>query len=254
VIGLLAFPVYSVPGINPGPAMKTTAIPLIFMLAFLPAMQGAFESVAIEVTVEPQIPALLRMQGLRYGTGHVAVALSVGADGRLADTLVLSATQQELVPSVLESIKEWRFKPARYDGQAVPVTFELVINFTQTGVVINQTPVEMLNAYMERLMNQADYAVCPATEMDRPLVTLKQVNPNYALTAQKQGISGRVRVNFYVDEAGNVRMPAVTADTHPYLSACAIDALRNWKFSPPTRNGRPVIIAAAQEFAFGVIP
>jgi TonB family protein len=234
--------------------MKTMALPLLFVLAALPSLQAALESVAVEVTAEPQIPAVLSMQGLSEGYGRVVVALSVSAEGRLADTLVLSATHQALVPSALDAIKEWRFKPARYNGQAVSVTFELVINYYQTGVVINRTSSEMLTAFMERGVRQPDYEVCPAAEIDRPLVVLEQVNPKYALAAQQEGVAGRVRVKFYVDENGNVRMPTVSAETHPYLSACAVDALRSWKFSPPTRNGRPVLIAATQEFTFGAMP
>ena len=234
--------------------MKSTTLPLVFLLAVLPPLQAALESVGIEVTVEPQIPAVLKMHGLRDGTGRVVVALSVSDEGRLTDTLVLEALQQELVPPALEAIKEWRFKPARYNGQAVSVTVQLAIHYSQTGVVINRTAAEMLNAYMERVVNRPDWEVCPADHLDQPLAVLKQVNPEYAVAAQREGVTGRVRIRFYVDEQGDVRMPTVSAESHPYLAERAIGALRHWKFTPPTRGGRPVLVAAVQDFAFGTSP
>jgi len=47
-------------------------------------------------------------------------------------------------------------------------------------------------------------------------------------------------------------MPAIaTAGEHPYLAEQAVLAVRHWKFAPPTSKGRPVLVAAAQEFDFG---
>lgn len=118
--------------------------------------------------------------------------------------------------------------------------------------MINRTAVEMIGAFMEQAGGRPfDYEICPAPKLDRPLVVLRQVNPMYSLGAKQQGVAGRVRVKFYVDEQGGVRLPTVTADAHPYLSAAAVQALLNWKFSIPTRNGRPVLVAATQDFDFG---
>jgi outer membrane biosynthesis protein TonB len=60
-----------------------------------------------------------------------------------------------------------------------------------------------------------------------------------------------VSVDFFIDETGSVRMPAVSANDDVHLTALAIDALRQWKFEPPTHNGRPVLAKAVQVFNFG---
>jgi TonB family protein len=75
--------------------------------------------------------------------------------------------------------------------------------------------------------------------------------PRYAVEAAKQGVRGSVAVYFYIDEKGEVRMPAVQTGPHPYLMEIAVDALKSWKFEPPTSRGRPVLVAAAQIFDFG---
>jgi outer membrane biosynthesis protein TonB len=60
-----------------------------------------------------------------------------------------------------------------------------------------------------------------------------------------------VQVHFYIDEKGVVRMPAVQNGPHPYLMEMAVEAMKGWKFEPPTSRGRPVLVAAAQTFEFG---
>jgi len=95
-----------------------------------------------------------------------------------------------------------------------------------------------------------DYRTCPPDEMDRPLAPVTTVAPRYSEAAARDGINGRVPVHFYVDENGTVRLPAVPSETHPYLSGIAVEAIKQWKFVPPTRGGRPVQVAAVQEFAF----
>lgn len=230
--------------------MKTLMFKLLLILVIPATVWASFESVRIKVIGEPQIPAKIRLTGMLEG--RVVVGLSIGKDGGLHDALVLAATHQELVRPCLDAIANWHFQPARLDGEPVSVSLEVEINFSQSGAVISRTGAEMVREFMDRLGGRRpDYEVCPPDELDRPLVPIRQVQPLYGVEDLQQGLVGKIRVSFYVDESGNVRLPSVTADTHPVLSSIAVEALRNWKFSPPTRAGKPVIIAASQEFNFG---
>ncbi len=236
--------------INPIPPMKIVfrLVPL-FLLAVVSPLWAAFESIKVEVTEEPQLPAVLRMNGLT--NGHVTVAIDVGPDGRPVDWLVLSASHRELIKPCVEALQHWRYKPARYDGQPVLAQIQLTIDLSQTGAVISRTIMDSVDDLFERLVGRPfDYQACPAGEVDRLPVPLTTVAPHYAQQAEKEGVRGRVKVYFYIDEKGEVRMPAVPADAHPYLSTVAIEALKGWKFAPPTSRGRPVLVAASQEFDF----
>jgi TonB family protein len=233
--------------------MKTKVLALMLGIVAVTSLQAAFEPIKIEVTVEPGMPAILRMTGLR--DGRVTLALDVNAAGRLTDCLVIAASHAELIRPCMEAVKEWRYRPARYNGEAVSARIELVINMSQTGAVVSRTTLEALTDFFEQVAGRHnDYEICPASAVDRPLVALNRVSPVYDRDAQKAGVGGKVSVHFYVDEQGNVRLPAVPADTHPYLSSVAVEAMRGWKFAPPTRNGRPVLVAAVQEFNFGNAP
>ncbi len=229
--------------------MVVLALGVGVMLPTLPA-QPVLEPVGVEVTDEPQIPARLRMEGLREG--KVTFAVDVDAEGKLEDWLVIEASHHELVAPCIEAVKRWRFTPARYDGARVPARTKFTLNLSQSGAVVSRTTVEMINAFMENLGGRPlDYRISRAEELDRPLVALTRVSPPYGREAERQGVTGRVTVYFFVDERGNVRLPAVSAETHPYLSGLAVRAMREWKFTPPTREGRPVTVEARQAFVFG---
>lgn len=219
------------------------------LLATAPA-QPAMEPVGVEVTVEPQIPARLRMEGLR--DGKVTFAVDVDAEGKLEDWLVLEASHHDLVAPCVEAIRRWRFTPARYDGARVPARTKFTLNISQTGAVVSRNTAEMMGEFMESLTGRPlDYRICRPDELDRPLEVITRVSPPYGRDAERQGVSGRVTVYFFVDEQGNVRLPAVPAETHPYLSGIAVRAMRDWKFTPPTRDGRPVAVEVKQAFVFG---
>lgn len=230
--------------------MKAKIMLSILALGAAGLMPAAFETVGVEVTVEPQIPARLRMEGLR--DGRITFAVDVDAEGKLTDWIVTEASHTELIAPCAEAMQRWRFVPARYDGARVPARTQFTLHITQTGAVVSRTTVDALNDFMERLTPRPlDYRISRADEIDRPLGVLTRVSPEYARDAERQGVGGRVRVYFFVDEQGRVRLPAVPADTHPYLSGVAVRAMREWTFTPPTRAGRPVAVAAVQEFDFG---
>ncbi len=213
-------------------------------------LHAAFESVAVEITAEPQLPLALVQGGLRKA--RIVIAVDVAADGRLVDWLVVSATHEELIRPCTEAVAQWRFKPARYNGEPVPAQVSFTIDISQNGAVVSRTAFESAEHFIADLTGrQPDYTACPASEMDRPLVAITRLAPRYATEAAQSGITGRVRVQFYVDEQGTVRMPAVAPDADPYLSAAAVAAMRGWRFAPPTSRGRPVLVAAEQEFVFG---
>ncbi len=229
--------------------MKTVSC-LALLLLLAPGVWAAFEPVGIVVTQEPQLPARLRMEGLT--NGQVIVVVDIDPEGKLTDWLVLGASHRELIRPSLEALQNWRFRPARYDGLPVMAQLQITLDISQTGAVISRTAAETVSDWVQKIGGRRyDYRVCPAGEIDHPPVALTTVAPRYPAEAEKQGVRGRIKVFFYIDEQGTVRMPAVPADTQPYLSYVAIKALREWKFEPPTSRGRPVLVAAAQEFSFG---
>jgi TonB family protein len=72
-----------------------------------------------------------------------------------------------------------------------------------------------------------------------------------APVAKLEGAPRSVTVEFYIDEQGRVRMPAVDREAaDDTLAAAAVAAVEKWRFEPPVRKGRPVLVFAEQPFNF----
>jgi hypothetical protein len=59
-----------------------------------------------------------------------------------------------------------------------------------------------------------------------------------------------VVLDFYIDTEGRPRMPVVLSAAHDVYAIAAMEALLQWRFAPPTRQGRPAIVRATQQFSF----
>ena len=72
----------------------------------------------------------------------------------------------------------------------------------------------------------------------KPAQLLKSVPPIYPAMARNQRISGNVQIDALVDESGNVA--AVKVLSGPVLlHRAALDAVKQWKYSPALLDGKP---------------
>ncbi len=221
------------------------------LLTVLPA-SAQFESARLHPdNVMPAYPPSLQTAGITRG--YAIAAVSIDTEGKVQDAMILAHTNARLAEVTRQALAEWRFIPARLDGTPVPVQTELKIEFSLEGAVITSN---LLNHFFfDNLEGMGDTAVqtvlCPATRLDRLPQLVTGDSPHYAEQAGKEGVRGRVQVHFYIDERGEVRFACAEPAGHPYLLEQAVQAVRRWKFDPPTSRGRPVMVAAVQEFDFG---
>jgi TonB family protein len=232
--------------------MKTILrIPALLALGALSISRlcAAVESVKIEPTYVPFFNPVLLSRGITEG--QVALVIDVSAEGQMTDWLVLGYTDREMVNYCVEALKDWTITPARVDGQPVPAQVGLTIKVTAEGVVISSSGQQIVDNTLRRLLgNPVKSQISSGRELDRVPARVSSVAPKYAEAAAKQGVRGKVQVHFYIDDKGAVRMPSVDAGAQPYLSDIAVNAVREWKFEPPTSRGKPVLVAASQEFDF----
>ncbi len=214
------------------------------------AAESGREPIKIIQTEELVFPFSMVRTQLR---GEARIAINVDSQGVLKDMLVLAYTKKPFADTAVEGLKTWKFEAARINGQPVGAVSEISIDFTATGVVISQT----MNDVMEALYNLTagartpyDYKLCTMREIDRIPVPVSVIRPNYPQELAKKDIVGQVTVVFFIDETGAIRMPAVTRSDNDLLADLAIDALKQWKFEPPTRRGVPVLVRAVQVFNF----
>ena len=234
------------------PTMNTLPkLPLVLAVVSLltTSLSAQFETFKIQITVEPQLSPVMHMQGVTEG--KLVLALDISAEGRITDWLVLGTTHPALVTPCVDALKRWEITPAKLNGEPVPVQTELTINYRAEGVVISRPAVLDV---AQHLGQRFGYKLVPngrsLRELESRPTPITTVAPEYAIEAEKDGVRGAVRIHFYIDETGAVRMPSVSGDAHPYLAQQAVQALRTWRFEPAKADGQPVMVAALQEFNF----
>jgi TonB family protein len=220
------------------------------LLAQASSAPSDWQSLDIRQTAGPLFPYRLMQLGVTQGEAQVAV--NTDATGKLVEWLVIGYTQPEFADAAVAAIKHWEFKPARLRGEPIGTVVELVFYFEARGVVVSSA--NLVEQFQGRLMRITEgrytYRPCSLRELDRLPVPTVTVAPHYSTALAAQGVKGSVTVEFFIDETGTVRMPAASAKDDTALTALAVDALSQWKFSPPTSRGKGVLVKASQEFDF----
>lgn len=110
--------------------------PLPDAIETLPAaaepVQGTLAPGALAVPIDGQTPApRYPVAAMRAGeSGTVMVRVEVGADGvPVGIGIEQSSHSRELDRAAMEAVRQWRFNPAQQDGQPVPSTLVIPIDF-----------------------------------------------------------------------------------------------------------------------------
>jgi TonB family protein len=75
----------------------------------------------------------------------------------------------------------------------------------------------------------------------KPPTKLRQVAPAYPELARQAGIQGMVVLECVIDPSGRVADVKVLRG-HPLLESAAVDAVRQWLYTPTRLNGVPVAV------------
>jgi TonB family protein len=205
------------------------------------------------IQVDPAIyPMRLLSEGITSGTATVAVQVDDG--GRLTDTLVIGYSHPEFADAALVAVKAWTYRPAMIRG--FPRSATAVLNFRfKAGQVFVDLSISSAAAMVHFRVapDSGAYSVCTLDQLDRIPTPTKIVRPTYTPEQAAHSHVRHVAVDFYIDEQGHVRLPAVSRDTNladEELSAAAVTAVSQWQFEPPVSKGQPVIVLAQQDFSF----
>jgi len=232
--------------------MKTLPLLLVPLFALTlgaaPAPLGTVDNLRLIERVDPVFPNEVTLQGISRGI--VACVVDVDTQGRVEDVLITAHTHRSFARVVREALPLWRFEPAKLNGRPVPAQTQLTFTIEAVGVVVSMDSGTYVRTRFENVLGQPwDYRTFSLQELDAIPVPQKTVVPAYPREIAERN-RGTVRVNFYIDETGAVRVPIAEPDAPLELAGAAVAAVREWKFSPPLRNGRPVLAFASQDFNF----
>ena len=87
----------------------------------------------------------------------------------------------------------------------------------------------------------------------RAPVLLSKTEPEYTEEARRAKIQGTIVLRIEIDQRGQVQNVSVSDGLGLGLDERAADAVRQWRFRPATRNGRPVVSSAFIEVHFRLL-
>ena len=239
--------------------MPTRRVISVLALALVCAarLTGAFGSelwddrpLRIVQTTQANFPLTLAGEGV--GEGEVRVVLNVDAEGKLVDYLVTAYTRREFADELVTHLRDWKYEPARQRGEPVGSRVEIAFAFQARGMVLSLSPHDTAAITTNRLVRPAlTSLVCRASELDEPVRALHMVAPQHPGRQVSPPPTQRtVVIDFYIDMEGRPRLPVVLRAPHELYASAAAEALMQWQFNPPSRQGQPMIVRATQQFSF----
>jgi hypothetical protein len=244
----------------PGNPMPSFFRPFFCAVLLVSAVLPAARTVAMPADSDSSIvihqtgrvlvfPTDLLMEGVP--SGEVQVVLSVDAKGVLSDCLVVGYTNSGFADEVVQALKTWSYEPARVHGRALASRVDLKVTFkSDVSVMV----VNLSQHYWELLSGdwrRYAYRAYKLGELDRIPTPVQVVQPVLPKGDTPRGAPHRVTVEFFIDEKGRVRVPTVDRDeVDDVYAAAMVTAVEQWRFEPPMRHGRPVLVIAQQDFDF----
>jgi protein TonB len=94
--------------------------------------------------------------------------------------------------------------------------------------------------------------IISAINLDNPPRARVRISPPYPVEAVHTGLSGKVLVEFVVDETGHVLDPRIVSSTNPAFDETTLRTLPRWRFEPGKKNGRAVRFRMALPLEFNL--
>ncbi|HVU17257.1 MAG TPA: energy transducer TonB [Candidatus Didemnitutus sp.] len=194
--------------------------------------------------VAPQYPIMALDRGILDGLVTVAVAWTDA--GIPSDVVVLHTSESTFASPARDAVLEWRRAPT--PGVSEVVRYEL--RFARSGVVVSRNHTLGSRFAEASAEKKEPYRVPLAGDLDRPLKPIAQPMPEFPAEAKGRFDQATVVVDFYVDEKGRVRAPIVRESTAPEFSREALEALQQWRYETPRKDGQPAVMSESWAFNF----
>lgn len=182
----------------------------------------------------PRYPFTAKKEGIE---GRVVLKLVVDSNGNAQEPVVVKSEPEGVFDkAALESISNYRFKPAVKNGKNVACIVRLPIKF----VIQADNTLDLSNAYK-------------MDEVDQPPTVLETELPVYPSSAREDGVEGFVVLQFVVGADGYAYDPVITNSVPGNVfDNAAMDALYDYRFKPAVKDGNDVdcIMTLTIKFSF----
>ena len=195
-------------------------------------------------TVRPVYPYGLLREGKE---GRAVVRFMIGPSGRVEFAQVNEATAPEFGAALLAAIECFVYEPALKAGRpsSALVGFEEEFNRDENRQLVGADDLDLL-----RREKKKPRSIVSLRDVDAPLTPISRRPPRFPLSVKPDVTAGRAMIEFLVDEEGRARLPRMVEATDDAFGYAAIQGIATWRFQPPTRGGRAVVVRVRQPMEF----
>lgn len=175
-------------------------------------------------------------------SGSARVVFEVSPAGRVVETRVESATVPDFGQAVIAMLDTSEFEPAQRDGNPVASVLMIEQRFdpaTGGDARLDKGVLDLLAA--ERSGHRR---IVELNQLDAALKPVSRRPPVYPSALRNSGESGEALIEFLVDESGQVQLPRIIKASSDAFGFAAVQAISDWRFSVPTKDGKPVVARA----------
>lgn len=164
----------------------------------------------------------------------------VNEEGTIEKIQIIKSEFPEVDKNIANTIKEWKFEPGLKDGQKVK--FSIPWGFD---------PNDHVGRIPMKGDNDETYYIA-VDEMPEPIGGLNSIQSKikYPEEAKRSGIEGKVFIQAFIDENGNVVKAKVIKGVGSGLDEVALEAVKQTKFIPGKQEGKPVKVQVAIPIVF----
>jgi TonB family protein len=193
--------------------------------------------------VAPIYPEQAKRKGIQ---GTVNLTVTIDEEGLVNEIKSNPENNPILEEAAVNAVKEWKYSPTFLNGKPVSVVATVSVTFRLSDTPsASQSP----NAPSEGTVWKSDPIVVGSNVPESKLI--RRVEPIYPALALKARVQGKVVLRITVNEQGFVTDAQVVSG-HPLLNEAAIDAVRQWQYSPTLLNGAPVPVIATVTLIFNL--
>jgi TonB family protein len=189
--------------------------------------------------------------------GVVSLAATIAEDGTVKDVNV-RVGDPLLADAAVKAVKLWRYKPFVVEGTAIEVPTVITVTFALKGngqVSVSEqaddpgsgTASAAPPASVNSTESHPIYAVGGEVKPPKPVYT---PGPSYTESAQKAKTQGTVALAIVITPEGGVQDIEVCKNLEPSLDQRAVETVRQWRFEPATKDGKPVAAHVNVEVSF----
>jgi len=168
---------------------------------------------------------------------NVKYNLLIDKMGNLNQLTILESDNPKVDSIVIGTVKDWKFTAGVKSGENVNSIYSIKLDLRVAGSL--------------KPISEKEYSTS-VEEMPMPVGGLYSIQSKikYPEIAKRAGVEGKVFVQAFIDENGNVVEAKIIKGIGAGCDEAALDAVKSTKFSPGKEKGKPVKVQVSIPIMF----